>query len=182
MVQVVQSFELTIEEVFHVQTQRKQTTGNAFTDAAGLVDAVLSYMTTMEDAELARVLHADDVTPEQPQQQRRRRQDAGINDDSGESESSDEGGRIRNRQDRVKNKRDDQRYRLPGAAAFKEHGGGALLRSVEHEQFYETIEADDWQIAMKKKAVKHRKKLESMQHESGMQDGDAHSHSRSSNL
>lgn len=166
MVQVVQSFELTIEEVFHVQTQRKQTTGNAFTDAAGLVDAVLSYMTTMEDAELARVLHADDVTPEQPQQQRRRRQDAGINDDSGESESSDEGGRIRNRQDRVKNKRDDQRYRLPGAAAFKEHGGGALLRSVEHEQFYETIEADDWQIAMKKKAVKHRKKLESMQHKS----------------
>lgn len=168
--QVVQDFDLNIEEVFHVQTQLKQARGSAFTDAAELVGAVLNYLETMQDAELARCLQeADDFAQAQPQQQRARANvpDTLIKDSSSDSESSDEDARIKRRHGRVKKKPTCQQYRLPGAAAFKDHlAEGAFLRSAQHAQFYETVEEHDWQIHMREKAEAYRKKLESMQHRS----------------
>ena len=150
--QVVQEFDLNIEEVYHVQTQLKQATGSAFTDPAGLVDAVVNYVETMEDAELARCLQeAERAQPLQSQQQQE--EGPGIRHNSSDSESSDEEARIKRRRGRMKKKRADQQYRLPGAAAFKDHSAeGAFLRSVQHEELYEIVEEDSWQKHVKRTA------------------------------
>ena len=179
--QVVQDFNLGIEEVYLVQIQRRQARGEAFTDVAELVTEVINYNDMVADSALAHALSeqdAEELPAREPEPQRmgkrgKRSTQRGIKDSDSDSASSDEEARMRRRRARVTQKPADT-FRLPGAAARKPPQEGAFLRSLEQEQFYEDLDGEDnqaWQTERKNKTAQYTANIEAMQHKWQKQNG-----------
>ena len=163
----LQDFNLGIDELYLVQIQRKQARGEAFTDVAELVTEVINYIEMKSDTAFAHALSQQDEMPAREPQRREggNYHRYGIKDSESDSESSDEEARARRRRARVTQKPKD-RFRLPGAAGLKpEPGRGALVRSLEHEQFYEDLgDQDAWQFEVKRKTAQYNARVQAMQH------------------
>ena len=139
VLQAAQQFDLDIDDVVKIQQQRRDAKGAAYIDLAELVHAVIEYKETMADAALARALQEDgDQSP-----------DLAIPafDELESKATGKASGKTAGEQDR---------FRMPGSAAFREAPtqrlpGGPHTRARDHDQFDAGFADDgDWKEQQKR--------------------------------
>ena len=152
VLQAAQQFDLDIDDVVKIQQQRRDAKGAAYIDLAELVHAVIEYKETMADAALARALQEDD--DQSP--------DLAIPafDELESKATGKASGKTAGEQDR---------FRMPGSAAFREAPtqrlpGGPHTRARDHDQFDAGFADDgDWK-EQKKRGNDLTNELSSQQH------------------